>query len=280
LRLSKIVKERGVDAFSFDDFLFVGKQLAQDPSRLVLVGGQALETWGHVFDVPPPTGEFEPLTEDTDFLGSKKDAQWLCKLLGKGATELILAADFDSSINTAIAYLERPDGRILMIDFLRAIIGVNEKEIQRTAVPISVAGVDLHVLHPLLCLKSRFANLQELPSKRNSNGVMQAEWAISIVQAWLRKMVIGKPEQREMIKACHSVSELAEFGSGPYCFREFALDPLRAVGTDVLEAIGGRFVTDDWRRKVERIRLKRITQQARYSIKVSTEGITARPSWR
>jgi len=269
LRLSRIAIERGVDAFKFDDFLFVGKQLSVDPARLILVGGQALETWGHVFEVLPPTGDYEPLTEDTDFLGDKKDAQWLCKLLGKDVTELHIAQDFNPSANTAIAYLERPDGRVLLIDFLKAIIGVDEKEIARTAVPISVAGVSLHVLHPLLCLKSRLANIEKLTSKRNTNGIMQARWAIDIVRAWLVKIVGEGYPQRELIKACHSVAELAEFGSGPYCYKEFGLDPLHAVSTEIVESIGGRFVTDDWRRKVDRINLKRLTAKAKYSFKLT-----------
>lgn len=263
--LRQIVKQRGIDAFKFDDFIFVGKQLSQDPARLVLVGGQAIETWGHHFEVLPPTGNHEPLTEDTDFLGGKKDAQWLCNLLGKDSTDLVIAKDFDPSVNSAIAYLERPDGRILMIDFLRCIIGVNEKEIALTAVPISVAGINLHVLHPLLCLKSRLANLERLPSKRNANGKMQAEWAIAIVGAWLRQMAALKADQREMIKACTSVSEIAEFQSGPYCYHEHGLDPLMAVTDDIVAAVGGRFVTEDWRRKLERIEMKRTTKQTRQS---------------
>ena len=178
MRLSEIVAKRGIDAFRFDDFLFVGKQLSQDPSRLILVGGQAIETWGHVFHVLPPTGDHAPLTEDTDFFGSKKDAQWLCNLLGKDSTELILAKDFDPSANTAMAYILTSDGRILLIDFLKTLIGLDNEIIKATAVPIDVAGVRLNVLHPLLCLKSRLSNLEHLSVKRNTNGVMQAHWSI------------------------------------------------------------------------------------------------------
>lgn len=269
MRLSQIALDRGIDAFKFDDFLFVGKQLSQDPKRLILVGGQALETWGHLFKVLPPTGQFEPLTEDTDFLGDRKDAQWLCKLLGKDVTELHIAKNFDTSPNTAIAYLERPDGRILLIDFLRGIIGVDDKEIQRTAVQVTVAGMALNVLHPVLCLKSRLANLEKLPVKRNANGIMQAHWAVDIVGAWLRHIVSEGYEQRELIKACHSVAELAEFGSGPYCYQNHDIDPLGAVTEGIVESIGGRFVTEDWRRKLERIKQKRVAAMARYSFKLT-----------
>lgn len=269
MKLSALAAERGIDAFSFEDFLFVGRQLAQDPDRLILVGGQALETWGHVFNVPPPTGEFSPLTEDTDFLGSKKDAIWLCNLLGRESTELIVAKDFDPSVNTAIAYIERPDKRILMIDFLRAIIGVDDQLIKKTAVPIDVAGIRLHVLHPLLCLQSRLANLEHLRTKRNTNGVMQANWAVAIVREYLSQAVRRGATQRELISEVTKVVECAEYKSGPFCFRHFSIDPLQAITTELIEQIGGRFVTEDWPRRVSRVKMKRAAMAARITARWS-----------
>jgi hypothetical protein len=258
LRLSEIAAQNGIDSFEFDDFLFVGKSLSQDPARLVLVGGQAIETWGNFFQVSPPTGDQAPLTEDTDFLGNRDDAKWLCKLLGKGETELILAKDFDPSPNSAIAYLQRPDGRILLIDFLHAIVGVTNEDIGKTAVRITVAGCELKVLHPLLCLKSRLANLEKLSTKRNTNGIMQAQWAINIVHAYLLNLLDRKDvAQRDLIRQFTDVTELAEYGSGPYCFRNFGLDPLKAITQDMVERVGSRFVNEDWPRRIARIKEKR-----------------------
>jgi hypothetical protein len=258
LRISQLVRERGIDSFNLEDFKFVGSKLAIDPNRLILVGGQAIETWGHYFDVLPPTGNNEPLTEDIDWYGSKKDAMWLCSLLGgKANTELIVAKDFDPSPNTALAYLQRPDGRILMMDFLRALIGLKDEDITKFAVPIAVSGIRLNVLHPLLCLESRLANLEKLSSKRTTNGVMQAKWTIDIAEAYLLKMRSIGASDRDMIKACTQIAESAEFRSGPYCYRSFQLDPLLAVSQNVLDAVGGRFVTDDWPRRLDRIKAKR-----------------------
>ena len=204
-----------------------------------------------------PTGNHEPLTEDTDFLGSAEDARWLCKLLGRDATEIVLAKDFDPSPNSAIAYIQRPDGRILMIDFLRAIVGVRDQDVRAMAVPVEVAGNLLHVLHPLLCLKSRLANLEKLSSKRNTNGVMQAHWAIDIVRAYLLHLLDTGAPQRDLIQQFSMVSELAEFGSGPFCFQEYKIDPLTAISDDMVARVGTRFVTDDWPRKLARIAQKR-----------------------
>lgn len=259
MRLSELAARDGIDSFEFEDFLFVGNSLKQDPARLVLVGGQAIETWGNFFNVLPPTGDHAPLTEDTDFLGSRDDAKWLCKLLGKGETDLVLAKDFDPSPNSAVAYLKRPDGRILLIDFLHSIIGVSNDDIKKMAVRVTVAGCDLNVLHPLLCLKSRLANLERLSSKRNTNGYMQAVWAINIVHAYLLNLLDRREvTQGELISQFSTVSEMAEYQSGPYCFKHFGLDPLNAITQEMVDRVGSRFVIEDWPRRLARIDAKRV----------------------
>lgn len=258
MRLSDSVRANGIDSFNVEDFKFVGSKLAADPDRLILVGGQAIEVWGHYFDILPPTGNQEPLTEDIDWYGGKKDAIWLCGLLGgKSNTELLLAKDFDPSLSTALAYLKRPDGRILMMDFLRGMIGLSTEQITQYAVQVVASDVKLNVLHPLFCLESRLANLEKLPHKRNTNGVMQAQWTIEIAEAYLLRMRASGASDKEMLKACTQIAESAEFRSGPYCFRHYKIDPLMAVSDRVLDAIGGRFVSDDWPRRLHRIKTKR-----------------------
>lgn len=257
MRLSQYVSDHGVDAFNFEDFLYVGSKLATDPNRLVLVGGQAIETWGHYFQVLAPTGQHEPLTEDTDWYGNADDARWLCRLLGRKSTELYIAKNFDPSPNSAQAYIERPDGRVLMMDFLRAVVGLTHEEIVQYAVPVTVAGINFSVLHPLYCLESRLANLKGLPSKRNTNGVMQANWAIDIVAAYLEKMPSNGASVRDVMKACQQLADSSEYRAGPYCFDNYGIDPLRAVPAAILEFIGGQFVTEYWPRRLERIATKR-----------------------
>jgi hypothetical protein len=256
VQLSAYVNLHGVDPFTFDDFVFVGKQVAKDPSRLILVGGQAIETWGVVLDVPPPTGDHQPLTEDTDWLGGKRDAQWLCALLGAANTELQLAGDEHGGVSSALAFLRRPDGRVVLMDFLRCIAGVSNSDLQKLAVSIKVRDITLNVLHPLHCLDSRLANLALIPSKRTGNGKLQAVWAIDIARAYLTRVVADGPK-RQAIRAAHRIAESAEYKHGRYCFLNFELDPLAAVSSDIVTAIGGEFEATDWPLTVNRIVEKR-----------------------
>lgn len=261
MRLSAYVNQNGVDPFNRGDFLFVGQHVGHSPNPLILVGGQALETWGLYFDVMAPTGDRHPLTEDADWLGSKQDALWLCERLGKEHTELVIAQDFDPTPNAAVAFLERPGRRVVMMDFLRTIVGPSNDEIKRLAVSVKVNDqVTLQVLHPLLCLESRMANLEVIASKRAGNGPMQAQWAVWIVAAFLRTN-LGRLPPVELAKSCRAIAELAEFKNGRFCWCHFQIDPLAAVSDDVVQAVGGRFASDEWPRTVTRIRKK----QARWS---------------
>lgn len=258
MRLSQHAYQHGIDSFNADDFEFIGAKISEDPTRLILVGGQALEVWGLYLGVLAPTGDTHPLTQDADWLGSQEDAVWLCDLLGMDAIELKLADATEPGCSTGIAFMERPDGRIVLMDFLRAIVGPSVQEVERLAVPLMIGGkIQLNVLHPLLCLESRFANLAVLPSKRNGNGPMQAQWAIDIVAAYLLRLADAGASLRQLIKACHKVADCAEYKHGKFCLLTFGLDPLAAVSPELVERIGGRFAADDWPRTIARIEKRR-----------------------
>ncbi len=256
MKLSALAYKNGIDTFTAADFEFVSAKVSQDPERLILVGGQAIEIWARFLDVPSPIGNGSPLTEDTDWLGGKRDAQWLCERLGpKDDVELNFADDFGSSPNSAQAYLRRA-GRILMMDFLRSIVGPDTEMIRKLAVEVQVRDAKILVMHPLLCLESRFANLEVIPAKRKGNGPMQAEWTIKITQAFLRRMVAENLDKDELAKACRRIAELAEHTYGKYCLLHFGLDALSAIPEDVVSHIGGRFETEEWPRSKERIKKK------------------------
>lgn len=255
MRLSAYVNQHGIDAFTREDFLYVGEKLSHDPARLILVGGQALEVWGVVMDVLAPTGDRFPLTADTDWLGDKRDAQWLCEQLG-GDVEIHLAKDFDSTPSTAYVLLKRPDGRVLMMDFLRTIVGPSNEAVRNLAVPVKTNGITFNVLHPLLCLESRLANIAVIPAKRSGNGVMQAKWAINIASAYLLRISSGG-QVRQANKACHRIADIAQSKHSRYCFVNYGLDPMLAVNDEVVSAIGGMFQTEDWPRTKAMIDKKR-----------------------
>lgn len=253
MRLSDLVARQGINSFTADDFNFVTSKVSDQPNRLILVGGQAIEVWGVLLDVPSPLGDRQPLTEDADWLGGKLDARWLCDRLGAPAdVQLQFAGDHDSTPSAAIAYLRR-GGRILMMDFLRMIVGPSVDAIRRLAVQVEVDGGHvICVMHPLLCLESRFSNLEIIPAKRSGNGPMQAEWALSIATAYLRRMVSEGMDPDQVVKACRQIERLAMSSAGKYCYINYQLNPMACIPGDVIDYVGGMFQSRDWPLRLER----------------------------
>lgn len=254
-RLRDLVGKQGIAKFTADDFKLVTNRVATDPGRLILVGGQAIEVWAVLFDVPSPLGKGIALTEDTDWLGGKRDAQWLCSLLeGSAKVDLQFSTDFESPVSSAIAFIQRDD-RILLMDFLRAIVGPSIEEVKRLAVQVDLDGGAIKVPHPLLCLHSRLANIREIAAKRNENGLAQARWMIDIFRAYLLKM-IGTLDSIQLAKNCREVAKLAEFQPGRFCYEHFQIDPLLAIDNAVVEHVGGKFLELEWPNLTRRIRDK------------------------
>lgn len=264
-RLSQIVKDTGIHAFTKDDFYLVCDGLAQDPARLVLVGGQAIEVWGVLLDVLAPSGDQNALTEDTDWLGGAADAQWLANILqSENVIELTKATFDDNTANTAVILLQRPDGRILLMDFLHSITGLGNAEINKMAVLLEIPNqhgklLSLRVLHPLHCLQSRMANLQIYSKKRAGNGPLQAQWAVDIVRAYLRLTALHNSSD-EVSKACRQLAAISAGVSAQYCYTHYGLEPLQAVAPDVLVAAGDKFVKLEWPHMLKRL----ATKQARW----------------
>ena len=223
---------------------------------------------GVVLDVAPPNAvangeqQFHALTVDADWLGQKADAQWLADLLGRDQTELCIPAVSDPTPSTAALYLER-NGRVMLMDFLADITGLEKTELLRYAAEVDVEmpdgrSVPLRVLDPLHCLLSRMANLKAYASKRQGNGILQAQWALAILEAYLLYMVKSGAPEKTMRAQCHRVAELAEYGHGAaeFCLTRYHIDPLQAVGAEVVAAGGASFAEKDWPHTVERIRRK------------------------
>lgn len=229
------------------------------------MGGQSLEVWGKLYNVPFPQGGDVFSTEDADWVGTRLDAKWLCDQLPD--SELHFASIDDHTPSTAVAYIKRPGGRVLLMDFLSQVYGLDDSEVQRLAVEVALDGLTIKVLHPLLCLESRFANLTGIPSKRSTNGLAQARWAIQIVCAYLTALFDSEQaESRQIVRAIHRVAQVASSRFGRYCYLEFGLDPLASVPEWMPGAIGGLFNSRDWpntQARIERNRRKWERHKAR-----------------
>lgn len=268
-RISAALEQHGASPFRADDFYYVIEKTSQDPQRLVLIGGQAIEVWGVVLKVPPPvatsrgdTGPFHALTSDADWLGSSEDAKWLATLLGVGITALKIPGINDNSPSTAMLYLQREENHVVLMDFLMAVTGLDNKDVEARAteldIPTATGGTfKLRVLDPIHCLVSRMANLKAYASKRDTNGIDQTHWALSIVHAYLCAIIQNGVKPEQVASQVRRILELAEFGPAEYCYTHFQIDPLQCVSPQVLAFAGELFASKEWTIKLAGIEKKR-----------------------
>lgn len=258
----------GLDPYRPTDFYYVLDKSSRQPERLVLVGGQALEVWGTLLGVRAPVAEelqgnyYHALTIDADWLGHRDDAQWLAELLGVEHTQLCIPAPDDPTPNTAVLYLER-DSRIMLMDFLANVTGLENDEIKKHAADVVLTSelgqqFTLRVLDPIHCLQSRMSNLKAYQTKRDGNGPVQAAWAVDLVRAYLLQLINIGASEKTMRRQCHRVAELAEYGAkaAEFCFTHYDIDPLLAVVDEVITAGGSQFKAIDWPATESRIRAR------------------------
>lgn len=222
------------------DLLYAAVNKLPDPSKVILIGGQSLSLWADYFEIEIPVQETAYLTQDADFLGTHRDAELLATHLGAKIRKATLD---DNTTNLAVLAFKGATGKTLLIDFLSVVIGVDEKAIQKRAIPIDFQGKLIHVLHPLLCLKSRIENLRSLPAKRNGNGISQARVAVEVASRYIQERLAEGPE-REAIYAAKQLRDMALTPAGVYVFHHYQIDVLAAVAPKMFKT--ELFRTRDW----------------------------------
>lgn len=201
------------------------------------MGGQSLVGWCRLLGVPAPAPRGTPyLTQDLDLLCTRTDAEWLAQQLG---WELHQPTIDDATPQTG-KLVSRPSATrgLLVIDCLSSILGPELEHVQKMAVPISYNGYRLNLLHPLLCLHSRVANLFHLSSKRDGNGVAQAIVAVRIVRAYLEQQAADpKVPKQVMMRAIRRILRISSSPEGIFCFIHYGVNPLHAITAAAVDGL-------------------------------------------
>lgn len=227
------------------DLLFKAISKIENPGNIVLVGGQSLSFWVDHYDITIPKTDTPYLTQDADFLARKHDAIAISELLGG---QVKLATLDDNTPNIATLVFRGSAGNKLLIDFLGIIVGVDEGEIRKLAVPVERGEWRLNILHPILCLKSRINNLDILPSKRNKNGIEQARVAVEVAKHYLRDR-LNEGNVRAALNAVKQITEMAQSRAGLYVWEKYNIDVLQAVEPEIIHV--EKFQGIEWPRQVK-----------------------------
>ncbi len=192
----------------------------------LLVGGQALAFWADYFSVRRPAGLEDGVTADADFIGDSELARRLGKQLGW--TTWIPPLD-DATPQTGKVTRRLKNGTVKQVDFLSGVVGLTTKDLARRAVELEVPGAGvLRVIHPIDVLDSRIQNLHALPEKRNRAGIAQAQLAIDVARASIRREIATEGE-RAGLKLLERVADIAAETAAVRVFLLYGVDPLAAV---------------------------------------------------
>lgn len=259
--------------FSPADFEIVLKAIAKypDPDKFVLVGGQSLVGWMLYYDIPVPQSDYPALTQDVDFVGARKEAEFLAKELG--GTVRFATID-DHTPNTAVVTWQPPgaEKKKLLLDFLSGILGVADADVRRLAVDIQFPGQHpVKILHPLLCLVSRLENLHRLAIKRTKNGITQARMAVEVAGCFLNEeLAKNTPEaEKQAIKAVHRIVDAAASQAGVSAFISYGIDPLAPIAKTIEAFVHyPMFAKKDWPTQVAKVQRERMKVKAQHEARL------------
>lgn len=265
--------------FSPTDFQIVLKGLERaspKESGTVLVGGQAIVAWVHHYDIPIPETEMPAITQDVDFLGTAQEAKLLATAIG---AKVESAQMDDHTPNTAIVSFRSPEsGKTLLIDFLGLLKGVDENEVRSLAVPLEFETQSpVNVLHPILCLQSRFENLYGLSAKRNGNGITQAAIAINIVREYLNELIEAN-EHRAALNVVKRLRKLALSSAGMFVYINYGLDVLSAI--DVTRFKHNKFQQLGWPYLVSEVSARRAKKARVMAVRQKMKTLKSEDTWR
>lgn len=163
----------------------IAMRIGQASEDITLVGGQSVLFWAESLNVPIPPG-IALLTDDVDFLASKTDILEIEDALAhQFDCKLIIAGMDESSPNSGKMTINYAGTEKINVDFLRLITGIDSNEIEKSSFPFEVDGKIIHVISPVLLLRSKVSNIGAHLNKRNEEGLAQAHMAIEIAKKYL-----------------------------------------------------------------------------------------------
>jgi hypothetical protein len=194
-------------AFGASEVIEITSKLEADDNTFI-IGGQATNFWAWFYQDKEPALKLKgPFTSaDIDYFGTQEVARNLANALGGK----LLLPDLDHHTPNTAQIETTINGKPLKIDFLREVLGVQDRELQRGVsileITAELAGkpttVRIKVMHPVLCLKSRIVSMLH-PATRRTDRVArtQAEAAIVIVQRFISE-TLDEADGRNEAKAC------------------------------------------------------------------------------
>lgn len=154
----------------------------------VLIGGQALAFWVEYYGVEVQQ-DLDAISRDVDFLTVSPISHASLHRYGdvlKG--EVFVHAPNRMTALVGQAYKAVSEQELLNVDVMWTVIGLEPERVRRNAVRAQRGDALFLVMHPMDVLRSRLANVHQLPHKADEKGLMQLTLAIGVVRQHLRTL--------------------------------------------------------------------------------------------
>lgn len=199
---------------------------------LVIVGGQSLTLWARQYLIDEMTGEDVGFvtSDDLDFIGKPNSIDYCARMMGIPFRK---AKMDDNTINIAAAYIDWIDGKEVIVDILEmdSVGGAPKKEIFKYLSVLDIEGVQVAVIDPITCLKSRLFNLFAYWQDRPHRESVRVNIALRASNYYLRDLLVHDG-YRVISEHIRRIKALALTQLGKRIYVEYGIDVLDAIPYD------------------------------------------------
>lgn len=224
--------------------------------RLIVVGGQALAFWYARYLLED--GRFDQFqaaySNDLDFFGIKSSVEFCESKLG---LDFNRPQNFDPTVNLAMLICEvGTPVREVVIDIIHEVGGLERDEVFHGVELLPVRGLNVPVINPVLCLKSRIHNFYAPYKADKRNELERILLCIQFVKAYLTENIEATGWDRVISKHCQSIFDLCLSIEGRKLYCKNGVDLLRCI-PDLPGLMHPAFIEKQLPRQVRNIALER-----------------------
>lgn len=199
---------------------------------MVLVGGQAINIWANLYlsRIEALRAEGPFTSKDVDFLGDKGAVKECARRLNLGKAFFDTPFAREAPINSGVVQYVDDAGVPRRIDFLETLLGVNERDVRKTAARIDIGGQPISVMHPVLCIQGRGPLILHL-GRKDELTLKQLRAAILCSREFLGDLVSAQ-KAREVYGWNEHLFSYALSSEGIEIYKRYRIDVFKAVLVD------------------------------------------------
>lgn len=197
--------------------------------QLIVVGGQALAFWyARYLLTEKQAVEFQAAySDDLDFYGVKSSIEFCESQLG---IPFKRPQNFDTTVNLAMTTcVIDKTGREVIIDILHEVGGLDREEILDGIELLPMRGIQVPVINPILCLRSRLHNFYAPYKADKRNELNRVTLCIRFVRAYLTEILEADGWSKHTSKLCESIIGLCLGNEGRMLYCKWGIDFLKAL---------------------------------------------------